>query len=245
MKQLLTFACAAVLLAACNSGEEKKEESKTETNQTANDGWIRLFDGVSTAGWHKYGGAPAGPAWKVADSALYLDTSTKKNGKVEGGGDLVSDEEYENFHLKLEWKIAPGGNSGVIFYTHEDTAKYQTSWMTGPEMQVVDNDGHPDGKIEKHKAGDLYDLIASSKIVVKPAGEWNSAEIKSENGRLDLYLNGENVVSTTMWDDNWKKLIAGSKFKDMAGFGTYKKGHIVLQDHDNTVWYRNIQVKKL
>ena len=244
MHKLLTFTCAAVLLAACNSGEDKKEDT-TKTDQAASDGWVRLFDGASTAGWHKYGGAPAGSAWKVADSAIYLDTSGKTNGKVTGGGDLVSDEEYENFHLKLEWKIAPGGNSGVIFYTHEDTSKYQTPWMTGPEMQVVDNEGHPDGKIEKHKAGDLYDLIASSKNTVKPAGEWNSAEIKSENGKLDLFLNGENVVSTMMWDDNWKKLIAGSKFKDMPGFGTYKKGHIVLQDHDNAVWYRNIVIKKL
>jgi hypothetical protein len=244
MHKLLTFTCAAVLLAACNSGEDKKEDT-TKTDQAASDGWVRLFDGASTAGWHKYGGAPAGSAWKVADSAIYLDTSSKTNGKVVGGGDLVSDEEYENFHLKLDWKIAPGGNSGVIFYTHEDTSKYETPWMTGPEMQVVDNEGHPDGKIEKHKAGDLYDLIASSKNTVKPAGEWNSAEIKSENGKLDLFLNGENVVSTMMWDDNWKKLIAGSKFKDMPGFGTYKKGHIVLQDHDNAVWYRNIVIKKL
>lgn len=245
MQKLLTVACAVIILAACNSGEEKKEEPKPETKQTANEEWVRLFDGATTAGWHKYGGTLAGSAWKVADSAIYLDTSTKKNGKVEGGGDLVSDEEYENFHLKYEWKIAPGGNSGVILYTHEDTAKYSTPWMTGPEMQVVDNEGHPDGKFEKHKAGDLYDLIASSKIVAKPAGEWNSAEIKSENGKLDLYLNGENIVSTTMWDDNWKKLIADSKFKDMAGFGTYKKGHIVLQDHNNAVWYRNILIKKL
>lgn len=242
--KLLTIASAAVLLAACNSEEEKKDETKTDPLNASSE-WVRLFDGTSTAGWHKYGGGPAGAAWKVADSAIYLDTATKQNGKVTGGGDLVSDEEYENFHLKLEWKIAPGGNSGIIFYTHEDSSKYETPWMTGPEMQVVDNEGHPDGRIEKHKAGDLYDLIACSKNTVKPAGEWNLAEIRSENGKLDLYLNGENVVSTTMWDDNWKKLIAGSKFKDMPGFGTYKKGHIVLQDHDNTVWYRNILIKKL
>jgi hypothetical protein len=237
--KLLTIVSAALLFAACNSEEEKKTDP-----QTASTEWVRLFDGTTTKGWHKYGGGAAGSAWKIADSAIYLDTSNSHKAE-EAGGDLVSDEEYENFHLKLEWKIAPGGNSGIIFYTHEDTSKYKQTYATGPEMQVVDNEGHPDGKIEKHKAGDLYDMISCSKITVKPVGEWNLAEIRSENGKLDLFLNGEDVVSTTMWDDNWKKLIDSSKFKGWADFGTFKKGHIVLQDHGNTVWYRNIVIKKL
>src|SRR5262249_11348223 len=109
----------------------------------------------------------------------------------------------------------------------------------------VDNVGHSDGRIIKHKAGDLYDLISCSKEVVKPAGEWNAAEIKILNGKLDLYLNGENVVTTTLWDDNWKKMVAGSKFKEWPGFGTFKKGKIDLQDHGATVWFRNIRVKRL
>jgi hypothetical protein len=113
------------------------------------------------------------------------------------------------------------------------------------EMQVLDNDRHPDAKIPKHRAGDLYDLISCSRETVKPALEWNKAGIRALNGKLDLFLNGENVVSTTLWDDNWKKLIAGSKFKAMPNFGTFKKGRIALQDHGNKVWYRNIMIKKL
>jgi hypothetical protein len=112
-------------------------------------------------------------------------------------------------------------------------------------MQVLDNAGHDDGKIIKHHAGDLYDLISCSQETVKPVGEWNQVEIISNNGKLDFILNGTNVVSTTMWDDNWKKLVAGSKFKDMPDFGTYKKGRIALQDHGNMVSYRNIMIKKL
>lgn len=112
-------------------------------------------------------------------------------------------------------------------------------------MQVLDNELHSDAKIHKHRAGDLYDLIASNKEMVKPAGEWNKAEIKSKDGQLKLFLNGTKVVSTTLWDENWKKLIAGSKFASMPGFGTFKSGKIALQDHGDEVWYRNIMIKKL
>jgi len=251
MRNLLVTGCISILILSCNSGDNNKNSSdvKTDTSQASqaaqpNDGWISLFDGKTTTGWHKYGGGPVGSAWKVADSAIYLDTAVKVNGKRDGG-DIVTDDEFENFDLKLEWKIAKNGNSGVMFCVHEDTTKYKDPYQTGPEMQVLDNDGHPDGKIKKHRAGDLYDLISCSKETVRPVGEWNQVEIKLLNGKLDFYLNGENVVSTTMWDDNWNKLVAGSKFKTMPGFGTFKKGHIDLQDHECMVWFRNIMVKKL
>ena len=112
-------------------------------------------------------------------------------------------------------------------------------------MQVLDNDGHPDGKIHKHRAGDLYDLIASSSEPVHPVGEWNDAEIKLDHGKLSLYLNGVNVVNTTMWDANWDALVKGSKFSKMPGFAKSKSGHIDLQDHGNDVWFRNIRIKAL
>ena len=112
-------------------------------------------------------------------------------------------------------------------------------------MQILDNEGHSDGQYVKHRTGDLYDLISSTKEMAKKPGEWNLAEIKCVNGKLDLYLNGENVVSTQLWDENWRKLIAGSKFKDIEGFGTYKKGRISLKDHDNEVRFRNIKLRKL
>ena len=208
----------------------------------AQKGFKPLFDGKTTKGWHSYGKNYAGAGWKAENGVLHFDPDAAKDGQ---GGDLVTNAEYANFHLKLDWKIAPNGNSGILFYVKDDAAKYPNTFSTGLEMQVLDNDGHPDGKITKHRAGDLYDLIQSKSEPVKPVGEWNSGEIISKDGKLTLILNGVVVVETVLWDDTFKKLIDGSKFATWPGFGTFKKGKIALQDHGNSVWYRNIVLKQL
>ena len=233
MKRYSIVFIIVTMLFGCNSSQKINGLDKKEKQE----GWQILFDGKTTSGWHKYGGGQAGESCKVNDGILSIDPSIKD------GGDLVTDKEFENFHLKLEWKISEKGNSGIIFLIHEST-QYKYPWETGLEMQVLDNDGHADGKIIKHHAGDLFDLIACSKETVRPVGEWNEAEVKCINGKLDLLLNGVNVVSTTLWNDNWKKLISESKFKSMPGFGTYKKGHIALQDHGDKVSFRNIRIRE-
>lgn len=215
--------------------------SATAQTTKAKKGFKPLFDGKTTTGWHTYNKTTVGSAWEVVDGTLHMNPT--KKGK-DGGGDLVTDAEYGNFHLKLEWKVAPKANSGIIFFIHE-SPKYSQSYLTGPEMQVLDNDGHPDGKITKHRAGDLYDMIKSASEPVKPVGEWNKAEIISKNGNLTFILNGVKVVKTTLWDDSWKALIAGSKFAKWEGFGTFKTGKIGLQDHGDPVWYKNIMIKEL
>ncbi|HYE56241.1 MAG TPA: DUF1080 domain-containing protein [Chitinophagaceae bacterium] len=260
--RLISAVLAVSFLANCqlNSANNNENEKKDTMSATAAkpsepapntltdaqkaEGWQLLFDGTTTKGWHVYNKKSDGSAWKVADGTLYLDTAQKKDWQVVGGGDIVTDEEFENYHFKVEWKVTPGGNSGLIFNIKEDP-KYEHTWHTGPEMQVLDNAGHRDASINKHRAGDLYDLIASSPETVKPAGEWNLAEIVSNKGSLEFYLNGTKVVSTTMWDDNWKKMIAGSKFKSMPAFGTFKQGRLGLQDHGDLVWFRNIMIKRL
>jgi hypothetical protein len=248
MKKILVFTLAIALIACSDNSTEKKEETKIEpvtnsllTPEEQNDGWQLLFDGTAITGWHNYGGGAVGNAWKVEDGTLKFAGAEKKDTT---GQDIITDEEYENFHLKLDWKVDTAGNSGILFYVHEDNDHPKPYW-TGPEMQILDNERHDDSKYPKHRAGDLYDLISCSKETVKPALEWNQVEIKSLNGKLDFFLNGENVVSTTMWDDNWNKMIAASKFKQWPGFGTFKKGSICLQDHGNNVWFRNIKIKKL
>ena len=203
-----------------------------------------LFNGKDLTGWHSYLEKTPGKAWQVHDGMIFLNKNSKS--VYNDFADLVTNAEYENFDLKLEWKIAPDGNSGIMFYVHEDTTKYNWPWETGPEMQVLDNIGASDNKKDDHLAGTLYDLLGKKEdSKPNPVGEWNQAEIKSVNGKLDLYLNGVNIVSTVLWDDFWKAMVAESKFRTMKDFGTYKKGHIALQDHGYGVWFRNIKIKKL
>lgn len=246
MYKIVVLIFIAIIIYSCSNSKVTSMNTSlnTLTNKEKNNGWRLLFDGKTTNGWHTYGKTTIGKAWKVIDGNLYFDPAVKKDNPNEGG-DIVTDEEFDNFHLQLDWKISPNGNSGIMIYVKEDVKKYSQPYFTGPEMQVLDNTGHADAKIYKHKAGDLYDLIASSKEMAKPVGEWNHVEIIANNGKLDFYLNGENTVSTTMWDDNWRKMIAGSKFKAWPDFGTFKKGRINLQDHGDDVWFRNIKIKKL
>lgn len=245
-KSYLALLAAAGLMAACSSPktEEAEMQDSVVVETAPVEEWISLFDGQTLNGWSKYGGGEVGKAWKVENGELFLDATNKAGWQTGDGGDIVTNEEFENFHLKYEWKIAQNGNSGVMFFVHE-APEFQYPWNTGPEMQVLDNAGHPDAKIISHRAGDLYDLIVSSEETVKPYGEWNQAEIIANNGKLDLVLNGKTIVSTTMWTPEWEALIAKSKFKDMAGFGKYKKGKIALQDHGDLVHFRNIVIKKL
>ena len=240
-KKLITalFICALFI-----SFSFTKIKFFSSTSQGQN-GWVSLFDGKTFNGWHSYGKTTVGKAWTIEDGAIHLNAADKKNYQTQGGGDLVTNNAYTNFECRVDWKISKGGNSGILFFVQDYPAKYNETWNTGLEMQVLDNDGHPDGKIHKHRAGDLYDLIVCSKETVKPVGEWNTAEIIANHGTLQLILNGTVVVKTTLWDNNWQDMIAHSKFKNMPGFGMFKEGHIALQDHGNDVWFKNIQIKTL
>ncbi|MCW5912158.1 MAG: DUF1080 domain-containing protein [Cyclobacteriaceae bacterium] len=229
-----------IILILCLAAVASQAQHNTLSSTEKKEGWQLLFDGKTTKGWHTYKSAKAGEAWKISEDALFLDTSNKEAK----GGDLVTDQEFENYELYLEWKIQPCGNSGVIFNVQESD-EYKYVWLTGPEMQVLDNECHPDAKIIKHRAGDLYDLISCSQETVKPAGEWNAARLISNKGKYEFWLNGVKTVAFTMHTPEWDAMVAGSKFKSMAGFGKFSKGRIALQDHGDQVWYRNIKIKPL
>jgi hypothetical protein len=224
MYKLLIIVLWATVIISCKSTKVATIDTPAQTavmgNTSANpnslsaqeskDGWQLLFDGTTTNGWHTYGYDAVNKGWAVADSALHLDVATKNDWPQNESKDILTNDEYDNFHFKTDWKIAPNGNSGIIFYAHEDKAKFKNTYETGPEMQVLDNAGHPDAKIIKHRAGDLYDLISSSSEPVKPAGEWNHAEIISNKGKLDFFLNGVHIINTTCGT------ITGSKWLQLA-----------------------------
>ena len=210
----------------------------TLTKAEAKKGFTLLFDGKTTNGWHLYGRYGAQSTWSVANGILKLDP------KVRPQADLVTDKEYENFELTLDWNIAEGGNSGIIVDVHEDPS-FKATYDTGWEMQVLDNIKAEDNKLDNHLAGSLYDLLASPKNVAKPAGQWNSVRLVKNNGHVTAWLNGKQTFHVMLWDDGWKKMIDASKFKGWKGFAAYKKGHIALQQHGAVVSYRNIKIKEL
>lgn len=245
MNKLILASFSILLLASCTSTQKS---GSSISQKEKDEGWQLLFDGKTTNGWHLYGEKSAGNFWKANNGLLFPDTENQKNFGNDQKKDLVTDEDFGDFHLKLEWRISEKGNSGILFFIKEDP-KYDNTYVTGPEMQVLDNGtpirkGHEDGKLYTHRAGDLYDLLAS-KEANKPQGEWNQVEIKSYKGKLDFYMNGEHTLSTTMWNQYWQEMIAISKFKYMPDFGKFTSGKIGLQFHGDGVWFRNIKIKKL
>ncbi len=241
---LLLSACLILLVTACGTGKDKKAKEKA-----ADEGWTVLFDGTSTDGWRNYNKATfPEKGWEIVDGTLHCFGSGKGEAGG-GGGDIIYDKKFSNFDLKLEWKISEGGNSGIFYLAQEDST-YDYIWKTAPEMQVLDNERHPDaqaGVDGNRQAGSLYDLIPAKPQNAKPAGEWNTVEIKVFKGSVWHYQNGEVVLEYHLWTPDWNKLVEGSKFPALnpnwANVAT--EGYIGLQDHGDDVWYRNIMIKEL
>ena len=239
MKKTLTIFTALAMLGSVTMAQTPNTLTKKEKKE----GWKLLFDGKSTKGWHTYLRDTVGSKWQVKDGAIVFDPSKPK----EGGGDLVTNEEYENYELNLQWKISKGGNSGIIFDIQEDP-KFNATYLTGPEMQVLDNKDASDNKKQNHLAGCLYDMSGDSTVSKPvPVGEWNQVRLIQNKGHLTFYLNGIKTFEGQMGSEEWNKMVAGSKFANPAftNFAKVAKGKIALQQHPGSSEWRNIKIRTL
>ena len=240
--RLLKISCSLLILASLFSSIHAQTPN-TLSPQEVKDGWQLLFNGKDLKGWHSFQQTTPGKAWQVQNGSIALIKNNKT--KPLDCRDLVTDREYDNFDFKVEWQETPGGNSGVMFYVNE-SPKYHETYETGPEMQITDLYVDGDSRINKCRAGDLYDLIAADTEWVSVGGKWNLYEIISEKGHLQFFQNNHKIVDTYLWDDNWKKLTAATKFSAWADFGIFKKGHISFQGTEyGKLLFRNIKIRQL
>ncbi len=211
------------------------QADNTLSDYEARTGWKLLFDGRTTAGWRKFGAdEPVGSGWKVEDGALTFVPGTG------AGGDVMTDQDYADFDLLIDWKVAPGGNSGV-FYRSDPTQN--PSYLTGPEMQVLDNARHPDGRNILTSAGAVYAVYPANREIIRPAGQWNTFRITAMGTWVRHFANGVLVANYTINSEAWKKKKAGSFFKDWDQWGQQPKGRIVMQDHGDRVAFKNIKIR--
>lgn len=240
MKTKLFIACAALsgaLLAACTPAPKNNVLTEAEKAE----GWKLLFDGKTLDGWRDYNGDSLTAPWIVEDGCIRA-----KGSGSDASGYIVTDTIYENFELVWDWKIAEGGNSGMLYHVVENP-KFKVPYVTGPEYQLIDDFGFPEPLEDWQKTAADYAMHVpdTSKTIIKPAGEWNTSKIVFDNGHVEHWLNGEKVVEFEAWTDDWFEKKNSGKWKDAPEYGLAHKGVICLQDHGSAAWFRNIKIKEL
>lgn len=250
--KFIVILLVAVSIVACQDKKEKELEEemaeeatevKEEIMETEEEGeWEVLFDGNNLDLWRGYNSDEMYSNWTIEDNALKFTPGD------EGGKNIITKETYENFVLTVDWKVSEGANSGIFYGVFEDE-KFNEAYQTGPEIQVLDNERHPDAKVANgtHTAGSLYDLIGCQPELINPAGEWNTCvlEIDHNSNKGTITMNGTEALSFPVHGEEWEAMIEKSKFKGWEGFGSYRDGHIGLQDHGDVVWFKDIKIKRI
>jgi len=216
----IVSACAAVVLLVGGASAQPQ--------------WTSLFDGKAITHWRGYQMTTVPNSWRVEDGAI---TWTKGVAV-----DLVSRDQYTNFEFEFDWKVPPGGNSGVMFRVTEDLER---TYHSGPEFQILHNAGHSDGKNPMTSAGSNHSLHAPTKDMTKPVGEWNQGRLVVNGNHVEHWLNGEKVVDYDLHSPDWTTRLMASKFKDVPRYGREPKGHLVLQEHGSRIQYTNLRIKVL
>ena len=210
----------------------------TLTEDEMEGGWKLLFDGKTANGWHKFNQDTIDEGWIVENDCF---VALGKGGDI--GGDIVTDQEFVNFELKIEWKISPGGNSGILYHVLE--GDYPAVYATGPEYQLIDDIGFPQKLEEWQTTGANYAMDQPKNAKIKPVGEWNSSRILVNDSHVEHWLNGEKVVEYELWTDEWKEKVKNGKWSEYPKYGLAHTGRISLQDHGSVTWFRDIKIREL
>lgn len=239
MKRILIL--AAFGLFSLYSNKQVIAQNNELTKEEVNEGWVLLFDGKTTEGWRGFKMDQVPFGWKVDDGCLI----TSPGDGNETRGDIITISQYDDFELYLEWAISPMGNSGILFHVQE--GDFQSTYASGPEYQLIDDDGYKDKLEDWQQTGANYAMHPADTLKKKlmPAGEFNSSRIRVKNGHVTHWLNGEIIVEYDLWTEEWHKLAHEGKWKDYPGYGMAKSGHIGLQDHGSVIRFRNIKLKVL
>lgn len=232
MKTMLKSALAIVAIASSSCGVFAQDNQLTAAEKS--DGWELLFDGADLSKWRNFKKDDLSEKWQAVNGELVLTDG--------GGGDILTKKKYQNFDLKLEWKIAQAGNSGIFVLADEKGSQIYSNAI---EIQILDNERHADNKLASHLSGSIYDIIASPASSQKPAGEWNQIRISLNERHLKVWQNGEVTADVMVGGDEWNELVSRSKFSTWEGFAKADGGHIGLQDHGDSVAFRNIKIKEM
>jgi hypothetical protein len=239
MKKILLLCFLAVLAIPCTL----LAQDNTLTKKEKKEGWKLLFNGKDLKGWNSYLRDTVASNWIVKDGQIEFDRA-----HFAAGNDLVTDAGYTNYELQLQWRITDGGNSGIIFDVQEDP-KYKDTYLTGPEMQVLDNIHADDNKKQNHLAGCLYDMIGDSTVSKPvPVGQWNQVRLVQDKGHLTFWLNGIKTVDVVIGSPEWNAALQSSKFKSIRNFPDFAKiagGKIALQKHPGASGWKNIKIREL
>ncbi len=238
MKNLIAVVCLCIAFMACKDDKKSQPEPEVAaTTDTTETEWVSL---MNESDWRGYNMDSLPDNWSIKDGVIEC---YGKAGDV--GGDIISKEQYDNFELRLDWKISEGGNSGVFYHVVEDTI-YHSPYQTGPEYQLLDDKGFKEPLEDWQMAGANYAMyVANDKKVLKPVGEWNSTRILFDNGKVEHWLNGEKIVEFDKNSEDWKEKRNSGKWNDYPDYGKTNSGYLALQDHGAGVWFRNVAVRRL
>lgn len=235
MKKRIIAVAITVIMICSGLSSMSQTADNTLTANDKKQGWKLLFDGAGTKGWRPYNNA-ASDGWLVKNGEL-----VNKKDDVKNRTDLITADQYDDFEFSIDWKLEKGANSGIVYRCLETKG---ASYETGPEYQLIDDNGYYHALEDWQKSGSNYAMHPPKKLVAKPVGEWNTTRIVVKGAHVQHWLNNELVVEYDFWTPEWVELKTKGKWKDTKDYGLAKKGYIALQDHGGGISFKNIKIRK-